>query len=280
MKNLLILSLFIGSMTVSAQIHKGQNLYHGSHEHAYFLFSNQAEKDLEDDLTEYLQGIGKVANPEKHVFRVDKLKSNDISVDLKAIDVVFESNKKFQKLSFFFIDNDSDVLSVFQIKDRYALELVEGFQKFTLKNLEMKLAKENIKYAEANLADAKKDQSKIEKSLESNLKDQEKLGKKLDATPEILTKALSEKEEIVGELYREKEAEVDTKAKEDLEKASTKKEKEILKIQKEKEKAESKLSKKESEFDVLKDNLFKAKALVRSMEAILKDATEVLSDLK
>ncbi|OYU65461.1 MAG: hypothetical protein CFE22_13700 [Cytophagaceae bacterium BCCC1] len=280
MKNLLILFLFIGNITVSAQIHKGQNLYHGSHEHAYFLFSNQVEKDLEDDLTEYFQGLGKVSNPEKRVVRLEKLKNNEISNDLEAIDVVFESNKKFQKLSFFFIDKDSDVLSAFQINDRYALELVEGFQKFTLKNLEMKLAKENIKYAEANLADAKKDQSKIEKSLESNLKDQEKLGKKLDATPEMLTKALSEKEEIVGELYSEKEAEVDTKTKEDLEKASTKKEKEILKIQKEKEKAETKLSKKESEFDVLKDNLFKAKASVRSFEAILKDATEVLADLK
>jgi hypothetical protein len=280
MKNLLILFLCIGTITVSAQIHKGQNLYHGSHENSFFLFSNQAEKDLEDDLTEYFQAIGKISNPEKHVFRVEKLKNNEISVDLKAIDVVFESNKKFQKLSFFFLDRDFAVLSAFQIKDRYALELVEEFQKFTLKNLEMKLAKENIKFADANLADAKKDQAKIEKSLESNLKDQEKLGKKLDATPEMLTKALSEKEEIVGELYSEKETEVDIKIKEDLEKASTKKEKEILKIQKEKEKAESKLSKKEKEFDVLKDELFKAKALVRSMEAILKDASEVLNELK
>lgn len=280
MKNLLILFLTVGSFSVSAQIHKGQNLYRGSHEHSYFLFSNQAEKDVEDDLAEYFQGLGKVSNTEKNVVRLEKFKNNEISSDLEAIDVVFESNKKFQKLSFFFIDNDSDVLSSFQIKDRYALELVEGFQKFTLKNLEMKLAKENIKYAEANLADAKKSQLKIEKSLESNLKDQEKLGKKLDATPEMLTKALSEKEEIVGELYSEKETAVDTKTKENLEKASTKKEKEILKIQKEKEKDENKLSKKESDFDVLKGDLFKAKALVKSMEAILKDATEVLADLK
>ncbi len=280
MKNLLILFLLIGSLSVSAQIHKGQNLYRGSHEHSYFMFSNQDEKDLEDDLAEYFQGLGKVSNTEKNVVRLEKLKNNDISDDLKAIDVVFESNKKFQKMSFFFIDNDFDVLSAFQIKDRYALELVEGFQKFTLKNLEMKLAKENIKYAEANLADAKKDQSKIEKSLESNLKDQEKLGKKLDATPEMLTKALSEKEVIVGELYNETDSVADKKAKDDLEKASTKKEKEILKIQKEKEKAETKLSKKESDFDVLKDNLFKAKALVKSREVILKDATEVLADLR
>jgi hypothetical protein len=280
MKNLLILFLFISSVNVSAQIYKGKNLYQGSHESSFFLFSNQSEKDLEDDLTEYLQGIGKVSNPEKHIFRVEKLKSNDISVDLKAIDVVFESNKKFQKLSFFFINKDSEVFSSFEIKERYALELVEEFQKFTLKNLEVKLAKENIKFAEANLADAQKNQAKIEKSLENNLKDQEKLGKKLDATPEMLTKALSEKEEIVGELYSEKETEVDSKIKADLEKASAKKEKEILKIQKEKEKAESKLSKKESEFDVLKDELFKSKALVKSMEAILKDASDLLTGLK
>lgn len=280
MKNLLILFFLIGSFTVSAQIHKGQNLYHGSHEHAYFLFSNQPEKDLEVDLAEYLVGLGKVSFPDKHVIRLEKLKNNEISDDLEAIDVVFESNKKFQKLSFFFVDKDSDVLSAFQVKDRYALELVEGFQKFTLKNLEMKLAKENIKFAEANLADAKKDQSKIEKSLESNLKEQEKLGKKLDASPEMLTKALSEKEEIVGALYSDSESESDKKAKEELEKASNKKEKEIQKIQKDKEKAETKLSKKEAEFDTLKDNLFKAKALVKSFESVLKDATVVLEGLK
>jgi predicted nucleic acid-binding Zn-ribbon protein len=52
------------------------------------------------------------------------------------------------------------------------------------------------------------------------------------------------------------------------------------KIQKEKAKAETKLSKKETEFDALKDELFQAKAMVKSLESVLKDANTVLINLK
>lgn len=280
MKNLKLIVLCFVFSNVSGQVYKGQNLYGGRNALSFFMLSNQADKDLEIDLTKYLEGFGKVSAPEKNIKRLERIKDSGFSDDIVAVDVVFESNKKFQKLCFFFLDKDLKVLSPFQIRDREVIEFVEGFQRITLKNLEVKLAQENIKLAESNLADAKKSQSKIEKSLENNLKEQEKLGKKLDSTPEMLTKVLSEKEEIVGELYSEKEAEVDAKTKGDLEKASTKKEKEIQKIQKDKEKAETKLSKKEVEFDTLKDNLFKAKALVKSIESVLKDATVVLDGLK
>jgi hypothetical protein len=280
MKNLTIAVLCMFFSQLSAQVYEGQNIHGGRNGLSYFMFSNQEEKDLQKDLEDFLKNYGKVTKPQKNLIRVEKIKTEELPTEVSTVDVVFESNKRLLKLNFFFQDKNQEPLSSFQLKKREATTFVEQFQKFTLANLEAKLAVENVKFVESNLSDAKKDQSKIEKSLESNLKEQEKLGKKLDASPEMLTKALSEKEEIVGSLYTENDTEVDKKAKEELEKASTKKEKEIQKIQKDKEKAESKLSKKETEFDNLKNELFKAKSLVKSLESVLKDAQAVVDALK
>jgi chromosome segregation ATPase len=275
---ILIFCLFFTKLT--AQVYQGQNLHGGSNGLSYFMFSNQDEKDLEKDLEGYLKNFGKTTKPAKNIIRLEKIKKSDFPEELETIDVIFENNKKIQKISFFFLDKNLEILSSLKLKEGEATDFVEQFKKFTIGKLEIKLAQENVRMVESNLNDAKKDQSKIEKSLESNLKDQEKLGKKLDSSPEMLTKVLSEKEEIVGALYNETEIAADKNAKEELEKASSKKEKEIQKIQKEKAKAETKLSKKETEFDALKDELFQAKAMVKSLESVLKDANTVLINLK
>lgn len=275
---ILIFCLFLTKLT--AQVYQGQNLHGGSNGLSYFMFSNQDEKDLEKDLEGYLKNFGKTTKPAKNIIRLEKIKKSDFPDELETIDVIFENNKKIQKISFFFLDKNLDILSSLKLKEGEATDFVEQFKKFTIGKLEIKLAQENVRMVESNLNDAKKDQSKIEKSLESNLKDQEKLGKKLDSSPEMLTKVLSEKEEIVGALYNETEIAADKNTKEELEKASGKKEKEIQKIQKEKAKAETKLSKKETEFDALKDELFQAKAMVKSLESVLKDANTVLINLK
>ena len=275
---ILIFCLFFTKLT--AQVYQGQNLHGGSTGLSYFMFSNQDEKDLEKDLEGYLKNFGKTTKPAKNIIRLEKIKKSDFPEELETIDVIFENNKKIQKISFFFLDKNLEILSSLKLKEGEATDFVEQFKKFTIGKLEIKLAQENVRMVESNLNDAKKDQSKIEKSLESNLKDQEKLGKKLDSSPEMLTKVLSEKEEIVGALYNETEIAADKNAKEELEKASSKKEKEIQKIQKEKAKAETKLSKKETEFDALKDELFQAKAMVKSLESVLKDANTVLINLK
>jgi chromosome segregation ATPase len=275
---ILIFCLFFTKLT--AQVYQGQNLHGGSNGLSYFIFSNQDEKDLEKDLEGYLKNFGKTTKPAKNIIRLEKIKKSDFPEELETIDVIFENNKKIQKISFFFLDKNLEILSSLKLKEGEATDFVEQFKKFTIGKLEIKLAQENVRMVESNLNDAKKDQSKIEKSLESNLKDQEKLGKKLDSSPEMLTKVLSEKEEIVGALYNETEIAADKNAKEELEKASSKKEKEIQKIQKEKAKAETKLSKKETEFDALKDELFQAKAMVKSLESVLKDANTVLINLK
>jgi chromosome segregation ATPase len=275
---ILIFCLFLTKLT--AQVYQGQNLHGGSNGLSYFMFSNQDEKDLEKDLEGYLKNFGKTTKPAKNIIRLEKIKKSDFPDELETIDVIFENNKKIQKISFFFLDKNLDILSSLKLKEGEATDFVEQFKKFTIGKLEIKLAQENVRMVESNLNDAKKDQSKIEKSLESNLKDQEKLGKKLDSSPEMLTKVLSEKEEIVGALYNETVIAADKNTKEELEKASGKKEKEIQKIQKEKAKAETKLSKKETEFDALKDELFQAKAMVKSLESVLKDANTVLINLK
>ena len=129
------------------------------------------------------------------------------------------------------------------------------------------------------ISEAKQLINKIEKQLENNLKDQEKLGKKLDASPRLLTKALSEKEDIVGKLYNDNSLEIDSKKEEDLKKASTKKEKVIAKIRKEKDKALTKLEKKEKEFDLLKAELFSAKGVLKCLDRIHVDAKKNLDSL-
>jgi len=278
MKNVTILVFCLFFTKLTAQVYQGQNLHKGRNEISYFMFSNQDEKDLEKDLEGYLKGFGKTTKPAKNITRLEKIKKSELPEELETIDVIFENNKKIQKISFFFLDKNSDILSSLKLKEGEATDFVEKFQKFTFRKLEIKLAQENVRMVESNLSDAKRNESKIEKSLESNLKDQEKLGKKLDNSPEMLTKALSEKEKIVGELYTDTVA--DKKAKEELEKASSKKEREIQKIQKEKAKAETKLSKRETEFNALKDELFQAKAMVKSLESVLMDANTVLINLK
>lgn len=277
MKILAYFLIAFSFINASAQVYRGNNLHNGTAKSSFFIISNQDEKDLNKDLEDYLDGFGKVSSPEKYLKRIEKLKGQNISDELAYIDVAMESTKKMEKVVFFFLDKNEKALSSFEMKDREALAFVEDFQKYTLRNLEEELLKENIKLAQDNLAEANKYLSKTEKALETNLKEQEKLGKKLDASPEKLTKALTEKEEIVSELYSDTEQE---KAKSDLEKASTKKEKEIAKIQKEKEKAETKLSKKEKEFDALKDNLFEAKNRLKASQAVLDDAKKALEDFK
>jgi hypothetical protein len=275
---ILVYFLIISSyLTANAQVYKSSNLHKGSAKSSFFMVSNQDEKDLSKDLEDYLIGFGKVSALEKHTKRLEKLKDLNIGNDLTYIDIAVLGTKKMGKIVFFFLDKDEKALSAVKMKEKEAIVFIENFQKFTLKNLEEDLLKENLKLAQDHFEDAKKYLSKIEKSLEGNLKEQEKLGKKLDSSPEKLTKALSEKEEIVSELFSETEKE---KTRIELEKASAKKEKEIARIQKEKEKTETKLGKKEREFDALKDDLFDAKNKLKASSLVFEDAKKTLENFK
>ena len=279
--NFTLAFVFVSLVSLAqSSVLKGYNLHQGTHKGSYFIFVNQDNKELEENLSGFLNNYGKVTNISKNTIRVEKLKGNQISENLEIIDVVTESTKKLQKICFFFLDRDENELNGFEIKDTKARAFIEDFQNHCLKNLDSKLAQENVKQTEEDLNSARRNQTKIEKALENNLKEQEKLGKKLDSTPELLTKALAEKEEIVGKLYSSDSTSIEKKDNSELAKASTKKEKEISKIQKEKEKAETKLSKKEADFEDLKNELFKAKAFVRSMELVAKDAKSALNGLR
>ena len=277
MKILVYFLVICSHLTANAQVYKSINLHKGSAKPSFFMVSNQDEKDLSKDLEDYLIGFGKVLALEKHTKRLEKLKDLNISNDLTYIDITVVATKKMKKIVFFFLDKDGKALSGFKMKEKEAIVFIGNFQKFTLKNLEEDLLKENLKLAQDNFAEAKKYLSKIEKSLEANLNDQEKLGKKLDSSPEKLTKALSEKEEIIIELFSETEK---VKGNIDLEKASVKKEKEIARIQKEKEKTETKLTKKERAFDALKDDLFDAKIKLKASSDVLEDAKKIMENFK
>ena len=97
---ILIFCLFFTKLT--AQVYQGQNLHGGSNGLSYFMFSNQDEKDLEKDLEGYLKNFGKTTKPAKNIIRLEKIKKSDFPEELETIDVIFENNKKIQKISFFF----------------------------------------------------------------------------------------------------------------------------------------------------------------------------------
>lgn len=272
MKKLFLIVLAAISTPLAAQVYTGQNMHNGAEKRSYSLLSNQDSKELTDDLEKYLGRFGKVSKPGKNIYRIQNLKGNTVSTDLSYIDVVSKSTKKLEKLEFFFLNDAHNALNNHEINPGGPEKFVQEFIDFSQQNLQTRLLAENVSIAEDELKEARKDQTKIEKSIESNLKEQQKLGKKLDSSPELMTKAMSEKEEIISQLSTDSTEVLDDKARTELSKASQKKDREISKIQKEAEKAESKLEKKEGELEDLKKELSAAKQKVRSLEKVLNDA--------
>lgn len=280
MKKLLLIVFTALSGSLAAQVYVGQNMHNGVEKRSYAVLTNQDSKDLTDDLEKYLGQFGKVSKPGKGIYRIQNLRGNTVSTDLSYIDVVSKSNKKLEKLEFFFLNDAHNSLSDHELNPGGAEKFVQEFIDFSQQKLQARLVGENLSLAEDELKEAKKDQGKIEKSIESNLKEQQKLGKKLDSSPELMAKAMSEKEEIVSQLSTDSTQVLDDKAKSDLSKASQKKDKEISKIQKEAEKAESKLEKKEKELEDLKKELSAAKIKVRSLEKVVSDAKSLTERVK
>ncbi len=266
--------LLISNLSSLAQstVFKGTNFYLGTENLSYFVMSTIDDKDLSKYAEKWLGAYGKVNKIEKNLFKLDKIKGNKWSDELSSIDVQIKSIKRAQKVIFYFLDKNGAVLNQTAMRDQDAIEFIEGYNIYILRNEELNLTIANLENAKDNLQDANKTFNKAQKSLEKNLKEQENLGKKLDASPEAMSKALSEKEEIVTQIIGDSTS---AKTIGDLNKASETKEKEIQKIKKEKEKAESKLSKKEAEFDVLKNELTQAKRNIKSYEAIFNDAEKI-----
>ena len=268
----IILSIFsLVSLGLQAQVYVGDNIHNGTNKRSYAVLSNQDGKEFLKSLESYLGQYGKVNKAEKNIYRIQNLKGNAISSDLSYIDVISKSSKGFEKLEFFFLNDASNALNSNELNAGEAEKFVQGFIDFSNANLESLLIKENVALAEGELKDAQKDQSKIEKAIENNLKDQQKLGKKLDSSPELIAKAMSEKEEITSQLFTDSVAVLDDKTKTNLSKASQKKDREISKIEKNAKKAESNLEKKERELEDLKQELVSAKAQVKAYQKALSD---------
>lgn len=280
MKNLLFILLTALSVPLSAQVYVGQNMHNGVEKRSYSVLSNQDSKELADDLEKYLGRFGKVSKPGKNIYRIQNLKGNTVSTDLGYIDVVSKSTKKLEKLEFFFLNDAHNALNDHELNPGGAEKFIQEFIDFSQQKLQARLVGENLSLAEDELKEAKKGQAKIEKSIESNLKEQQKLGKKLDSSPELMARAMSEKEEIVTQLSTDSTQVLDDKAKTELSKASQKKDKEISRIQKETEKAEGKLEKKEAELEDLKKELSEAKLKVRSLEKVVNDAKSLTERVK
>src|SRR5690606_20643520 len=129
------------------------------------------------------------------------------------IDVISKSTKSLEKLEFFFLNDAHNALSDHELNPGGPEKFVQEFIDFSQNNLQARLVAENLSLAEDELKEAKKEQGKVEKSIESNLKEQQKLGKKLDSSPEVMAKAMSEKEEIVSQLSTDSTQIMDDKAK-------------------------------------------------------------------
>ncbi len=257
----------------------GENMHQYESKVSFYLLLNLDERDILSDLKEFVKPNGKLIETTKNIYRLDKVSLPKISENVNAIDIKLESSKQFLKVIFFFLDvNNVEVVNLV-LNQKAAENYVFNFGVFTQKRLTLKLLNIDLKSIVVQISEAKQLINKIEKQLENNLKDQEKLGKKLDASPRLLTKALSEKEDIVGKLYNDNSLEIDSKKEEDLKKASTKKEKVIAKIRKEKDKALTKLEKKEKEFDLLKAELFSAKGVLKCLDRIHVDAKKNLDSL-
>lgn len=280
MKKILTFVLATLSIPLSAQVYVGLNIHNGIEKRSYSVLSGQDSKELADDLEKYLGRFGKVSKPGKEIYRIQNLKGNTVSTDLNYIDVVSKSSKKLEKLEFFFLNDAHNALSDHELNPGGAEKFVQEFIDFSQQRTQARLVAENLSLADDELKEAKKEQSKIEKSIESNLKEQQKLGKKLDSSPELMAKAMSEKEEIVSQLSTDSTRVLDDKAKSDLSKASQKKDKEISRLQKDAEKAEGKLGKKEKELEDLKKELSSAKLRVRSVEKVVSDAKSLAERVK
>lgn len=280
MRKLLLVLLAAISAPLSAQVYVGQNLHNGVEKRSYSVLSNQDSKELTDDLEKYLGQFGKVSKPSKNIYRIQNLKGNTVSTDLNYIDVVSKSTKKLEKLEFFFLNDAHNSLNDHELNPGGAEKFVQDFIDLSQQKLQVRLVGENLSLAEDELKEAKKDQNKVEKSIESNLREQQKLGKKLDSSPELMARAMSEKEEIVTQLSVDSTQVLDDKAKSDLSKASQKKDKEISRIQKDAEKAEDKLGKKEKELEDLKKELSAAKQKIRSLEKVVSDAKNLSEKVK
>jgi hypothetical protein len=272
MRKILLAALITLSNSLMAQVYVGTNLHNGEEKRSYALLTQQDSKELIDDLEKYLGQYGKVSKPGKNMYRIQNLKGNTVSTDLNYIDVVAKSSKKLEKLEFFFLNDAHNALSDNELNPGGAEKFVQEFINYTQSQVQARLRAENVSLAEDELKDAKKDLGKVEKSIENNLKEQQKLGKKLDSSPELMAKAMSEKEVIVTQLSTDSTAILDEKAKTELSKASQKKDKEITKLQKEADKAEDKLAKTEKELEELKNELNQAKRKVKSLETVVIDA--------
>lgn len=257
----------------------GENMHQDESKVSFYLLLNQDDKDILSDLKEFVKPNGKLIETTKNTYRLDKVTLPKISENVNAIDIKLESSKQFLKVIFFFLDVNNVAVGNLVLNQKAAENYVFNFEVFTHKSLTLKLLNIDLQSIVVKASEAKQLINKIEKQLENNLKNQGKLGKKLDASPKLLTKALSEKEDIVGKLYNDNSSEIDSKKEEDLKKASTKKEKVIAKIRKEKDKALTKLENKEKEFDLLKSELFSAKGVLKCLERVHVDAKENLETL-
>lgn len=268
----LLLLLFITQFASAQTIIHGADIINGELKDGYYFLLKIDDKILETEWKAYLDTYGRTTETEKHQYTLSKFNQGLISNNDLTIVSKVSSFKDFTKIF-------SVVEGVKQsdFNERAFNEFLLNFCADANYRELIRMAETDLDEAKKFLSDAEKDQKKIERSLESNLKTQEKYGKLLDASPEKMVSLLEEKKGIVEQQIGQT---ADEKTAEELAKAASKKEKEIAKNQKNEAKYAKKLEKTEAAFDELKDELFAAKRIVATAEALVTAKNQAIKDLK
>jgi hypothetical protein len=249
-----------------------QNEVHTQH----YMFVKADAKNVERDWKTYLSKLGKVAE-NKGEISVSGVKNSGLGsfVDRAVSSVRHE--KDFSVISLLLFDDSGRSLDDKQINREGLEKLFYDFYDVAYFNEEVRMAEEDLNYANTLLKQAEKEKGKAERNVEANLKAQEKLGKKLSQSPEEISKILKEKDALYQELVQAEETEKEAEA---LQQKINKKDKAIVKAKQQKEKNSGKLADREKEFPKLSEELFAAKKHFEKLQQVEESKKLVIQDLK
>lgn len=279
LKFLLLISLSIFSFdTFSQEIFSSIELENNEPKEAHFIFAYGEKKNINDDIESYLLRFGRTNNSE-NIHSVELNQKLGQSEYVSNIVCELVDMKSFNKLVFFFLDQNKDAVTGDDLYSEDIQDFIFGLYDLIRKNAEKRQIIEDFKLAESNVEEAEKAKGKIEKNIERNLRDQEKLGKRLDATPEELTQLINVKNTVLQEKLSGESDESEREDLEDLDKKISKTEKAIVKRQKKEQKDESKLEQKEKQLKELSKELFAAQEVLKDRQTVFEDKKRLMKVL-
>ena len=272
-KTLTILTLFLTThIAVGQTVIHGSDIIDGELKPGYYLLLKIDSKALTEEWKDYVDGYGRVSEPEQGRHTVSKFRQRSISDEDLKIESKISAFEDFSKL-FCVVEGVSERNFNERAFDDFLLDFAQEAQYREL----VRLAALDLEEAENYLEDNEREQKRIERSLESNLKYQERYGKYLDESPEEMVSLMEEKKSLSE---RQVSDQLDEEAIEEVSKAARRTDREIAKNERKAKKYAKRLQKKETEFDGLRNELFDVKRAVATAEELVSTKKMVFKDLK